>query len=451
LGEKRINLVQALSPNRSIGEIRVGEARTNEAAALVISAKMAKALADTWRSRILMELSVRPMSPSQFVNEVGGELDHIGRCFRQLANWDYIEIAETLRGGHRRGAVEHVYRSIHRAHFDTSTWEGLPRNHRDQFSGSILESYVARIAEAIEAGTFDDEIDRHLSWDAIPLDRTAWNQLGARLNDVLHSLPELEIEAMERMAGTDEEPIPTTVGLAAFRSPVSGELLGVPPRQRRDELGPAPSAEPFAISAKMAKAVANKWRSRILMELRVRPMSATQFVREVGGGRVHISRCFRQLAEWDYIEVFETRTGGERRGGIEKVYRLKQRAHFDTQTWEQLPRFLRDEFSSAILQSYFARITEAIEAETFDAETDRHLSWDGVALDRIAWAQLTERLDQLLDWLPELEQEAADRIAASEEEPIPTTVGLAAFRSPKSSQIDPRAREQALKEQAATL
>ncbi len=410
------------------------KARTNEAAAFVISAKMARALADRWRSRILMELSVRPLSPSQFVEQVGGELQEIGRCFRQLAAWDYIEVIETRTGRGSGKGVEHVYRSIQRAHFDTSVWERLPRIHRDAFSGSILESYFARIGQAIAVGTFDDELDRHLSWDGVPLDRLAWTQLGTRLDEILDWLPVLAAEAVRRMAKSGEEPIPATVGLAAFRSPTATELA-MPPRFQAQEPAAAPEASPFVISAKMAKAVANKWRSRILMELRVRPMSPTQFVNKVGGGQRNINRCFQQLAEWDYIEVIDIRTGGRRRGAVEKIYALKQRAHFDSRTWEGLPRFLRDEFSASILHSYFARIAEAIEAGTFDAEVDRHLSWDGIALDRIAWSQLIAAVDEVLSWLLILEEEAAVRMAKSGEEPIQTTVGLAAFRSPKSSEI----------------
>lgn len=190
----------------------------------LISAKMAKALANAWRARILAELSVRPMSPSQFVDEVGGELTNIARCFRQLAEWDYIEIVETRRGGRRRGGVEHVYRGIQRAHYDTESWKALPRLLRDDISGNILASYFARIAEAVDAGTFDAELDRHLSWDGVALDRQAWTELGERLDEVLGWLPELEAESTKRMAETGEEPIPTTVGLAAFRSPKPSEL-----------------------------------------------------------------------------------------------------------------------------------------------------------------------------------------------------------------------------------
>jgi hypothetical protein len=406
----------------------VPEPKVDEAA-FVISYKMARALADNWRSRILMELSVQPLSPSQFVDLVGGDLSEISRCFRQLAEWDYIEIVETRTGGQRRGGVERIYRRIQPAYFDTSVWESLPRAYRDEFTGSALESYIERISEAIAAGTFDDEVDRHLSWDVVALDRIAWTELGSRLDEILSWVSDLGAESARRMAETGEEPIPATVGLAAFRSPpeVSGVL---PPRKRGD-----PSYAPLVISHKMAKAVANKWRSRILMELRVRTMSPTQFAKEIGGGRRHISRCFSQLAEWDYIEVAETRSGGQRRGGEEKIYRLKRRAYFDAPTWETLPRFLRDECSSSSLHSYFAKVNEAIEAGTFDAEVDRHLSWDGPSLDRLAWNQLGAAADDVLDLLPHLEAEAAERMAASGEEQIPTTVGLAVFRSPRSSKI----------------
>ena len=57
-------------------------------------------------------------------------------------------------------------------------------------------------------------------------------------------------------------------------------------------------------------------------------------------------------------------------------------------------------------------------------------------LDRQAWTQLNLRLDELLfSVIPDLEDEAAQRMAVSGEEPIPTTYGLTAFRSPKQSEI----------------
>jgi DNA-binding transcriptional regulator GbsR (MarR family) len=405
----------------------------SEPAAFGISAKMAKALTDEWRFRILTELSVRTLSPSQFVEEVGGELTHISRCFRQLANWGYVEVIEERPGRRRGAAVEHVYRGIQRAHFNTSAWKGVPRTRRDALSISVLESYFDRVTEAIETGTFDDEIDRHLSWDGIVLDRVAWTQLVTRLDQVLDWLSALKVQAAERIAKTEEEAIPTTVGLAAFRSPRHPEVVISSPRRYPTTAGLSSARPPVTISPKMARALSNRWRSRILMELNARPLSPSQFVEEIGGSMTHVSRCFRQLAEWGYAEVIEERKGGRHGGGVERVYRNTQRAYFDTATWETLPRFLRNEVSNSFLASYLARITEALEADTFDAENDRHLSWTPAVLDRTAWSELVSRLDEILDWLPKLEAEATERMKVTAEEPISTTIGLAAFRSPNAS------------------
>lgn len=190
-------------------------------------------------------------------------------------------------------------------------------------------------------------------------------------------------------------------------------------------------APPLLISAKLAKALANPWRNRILMELHLRPMSPSQFSEEFGGSLPVIARYFRELREWDFLEVAEELRGGGRRGGVEKVYRAIRRAHFDTASWEELPPKLRRECSGAVLDGLIARIEEAVDAETFDAETDRHLSWKALALDRQAWSECGEMLDDVLAWVGLLEAEASARIAAGEAEAIPATLALMSFRSPE--------------------
>lgn len=165
-----------------------------------------------------MEVSLRPMSPSQFIEEVGGSMTNIARCFRELAQIGFVEIVEERKGGRRGGGIERIYRSTLRAYFDTSTWMGLPQLIREEISQFFLDGYFDRISEAFEAGTIDAEIDRHLSWKPVVIDRPAWMLIGEDLNDVLGQLSKLEAESADR-ADDVEDLIPTTVGLAAFRSP----------------------------------------------------------------------------------------------------------------------------------------------------------------------------------------------------------------------------------------
>jgi DNA-binding HxlR family transcriptional regulator len=394
-----------------------------------ISAKMAKALADHWRVRILAELSVRPMSPSSFAEEAGGELTHISRCFRQLADWGYIEVVERRPGRRRGAAIEHVYRGIQRAHFDTASWNAVPREGRNAVSYAAVSSYFARVSEAVDAGTFDTEVDRHLSWDSLALDKEAWGRLGRRLDDVLEWLPELAVESSRRLDDSGEEPIPTVVGLSAFRSPQSPvTMLQV---TRFHDQAPAPSDVEFefAFGPAMAKALSNNWRCRILLELTHRPLSPSQFVEEIGGSMTHIARCFRELAELGLVEVFEQRPGGRHGGGVERIYRCLRRPYFDATTWETLPRLVREEMSQSFLNSYLDRVVEAMATDTFDAEEDRHFSWKPVLLDRAAWREVSGRLDEILTDLPELEQESVARTPELDSL-IPTIVGLASFRSP---------------------
>lgn len=404
---------------------------TNIAASpLELSARVAKPLANPWRNRILAELLLRPMSPKEFTEKIGGPgLPAIARYFRELKEWGFLEVAEERRGGNRRGAVEKVYRGIQRIQFDTSTWEQLPRYLRSECSHSMMEGLTSRITEAVEAGTFDAEKTRHLSWKTVLLDREAWSEYSRYLDTVLAQLEPLEVESVSRIR-TQGNSLLATVGLLAFRSPAKRATL-----QER-EAPPTSDEQPhFLMSARTAKALANPWRNRILQELHTRPMSPKQFVGEIGGPDLStVARYFRQLKKWGYLEIAEELKGGARRGSVEKVYRAVRRAHFNAATWEKLPLETRSACSVSMLDGLMERLNDAIAADTFDAELDRFLCWKTVQFDRGAWEQFGHTLDQALEHLALLERASEERLVDGEGEQIPATVGLLAFRSPESLQ-----------------
>ena len=398
---------------------------------LQLSAHLAKPLANPWRNRIMMELHLRPMSPKQFADEFGGELPSVARYFRELRNWGFLEIAEERRGGKRRGAVEKVYRAIQRVHFDTPTWEALPHYLRRECSWSMIEGLLLRIASAIEEGSFDAEKDRHLSWKAIRLDRQAWSEYVERLDQILFWLEDLEVGSTQRVAEGAVTPMPITVALLAFRSPAESVSIDVSLREQDSIAEAGPAGPHFLMSPKTAKALANPWRNRILAELHLRPMSPKQFVNEIGGPDIAtVARYFRQLKKWGYLEILEELRGGSRRGSVEKVYRAVRRAHFNTTAWESLSSDLRSECSGAMLDGLVLRIHEAMTADTFDAEMNRHLSWKALWVDRQAWTECVTKLDETLAWVNNLEIQSAERLEQGEAEAIPATVGLMAFRAP---------------------
>jgi DNA-binding transcriptional ArsR family regulator len=401
-----------------------------------LSNQLAKPLANAGRNRILMALHyLHPMSATQLTEAFGGSnLSSVARHLRALEEWGLLEIAGELRGGRRRGGIEKVYRPMRAAHFATPVWETLPHHLRAEWSGSMVEGLLLRLTQALRAGTFDAESDRHLSSERLVLDRRAWGEFVAGLDTILDWVGELEIESDQRRSQTGNERFPATVGLLAFRSPpgsVEVSLDSIWAGMRPDNL--RVRVPYFLMSPTTAKALANPWRNRILTELHIRPRSAKQFIDEFGGpDSATVARYFRQLRQWGFLEVAQELRGGARRGSTEKVHRPLRRVHFNMTAWKALPMNLRSGPSGATLGSLVHRVNEAVQADTFDAETDRHVSWKGVSLDREAWAEYVNRLDEVHAWAEELEVQSAERLAAGNAEEIPVTAALMAFRSPES-------------------
>jgi hypothetical protein len=119
---------------------------------------------------------------------------------------------------------------------------------------------------------------------------------------------------------------------------------------------------------------------------------------------------------------------------VECIYRNTKRAYFDAESWETLPRLVRTEVSGAFLSSYHDRVVEAVEAGTFDALTDRHLSWTPLRVEKTGWNQICSFLDETLDWLPELESDSLGRSEGDVSQLIPTIVGMTSFRSPDQTE-----------------
>src|SRR6476469_3412141 len=103
------------------------------------------------------------------------------------------------------------------------------------------------------------------------------------------------------------------------------------------------------VSERLAKALANPVRVKILDALNRRAMSVTQFVRanpEYSHSQIY--GHFRKLEEFACIELEEEKTGGKRRGGVEKFFRATARSLFDESHWARLPESLMNRITSGV-------------------------------------------------------------------------------------------------------
>jgi len=186
---------------------------------------------------------------------------------------------------------------------------------------------------------------------------------------------------------------------------------------------------------RLSKVFADPLRMKILAECNTREMSPKQFFSEFGGGSIsRVSRAFDVLAEYGWLEMTRTETGGQRRGAVEHFYRATGPAVFDETTWPGVPESMRNLVSWRILETFAAQVQEAIEAGTIDARDDRHFSWMPLKLDQQGWDNAIAKVDALFYWFQEEQERAKARIAESGEEPIPMTVALAAFESPEDTE-----------------
>jgi len=186
--------------------------------------RLSKVFADPLRMTVLAECNMRELSPKLFHREFGGgPLPRVARAFEVLEEYDWLELTRTETGGARRGGVEHFYVATGPAIFDEELWPEVPESMRKLVSWRIVETFTERVMEALEEGTIDERIDRHISWMPLLLDQQGWDEAIGKVDALFYWFFAEQEAANLRMADSGEEAIPMTVALAAFESPKETE------------------------------------------------------------------------------------------------------------------------------------------------------------------------------------------------------------------------------------
>jgi predicted ArsR family transcriptional regulator len=390
------------------------------------------------RQRMMAELLMRDISPTQFHEEFGGgSVPRVDRHLQALAGRGWAMLVEEKSGGRRRGGTEHFYRATKPVAFDTPTWSQLPYSIRATISQVVFKELSKRVQRALEAGTLDARPDRHLSWTPLLLDQCGWARVIAAVDALFEALPEEQAAARQRIAESGENPILMTVSLAAFESigsqkgPESGCHLDLV------EVTASP-VEPFR---RVSKLLEDEICLLIVDELHLRAMSVPQFHNEFGDelgvSRDCIRGRFKRLIELNWLMKTGVRKVEGRRGAPEHVYRATRPPVFGSESWAQLPTSIRATHSWRAFDNLSKQVRMAMEAGTFDARTDRHQTWSPLRVDRQGWERVIAKVDAVFHSLFKEQKAAKVRMAKSGEDPIPMIVALAAFESPKNTEKQP--------------
>lgn len=397
--------------------------------------RLAVVFADELRLKIVTELYMREMSPSGFHAEFGGgSVARVDRHFKRLAEHGWLRFIRSESGGARRGGKEHFYRATELAVFDDETWSMVPYSIRVAFSWRTFGQLAERVREALRADTFDARAGSHLSSTPLLLDPRGWDEVIAAVDELFESLFEEQADAKLRIFNSGEKPLLATAALALFESPPHprGVDGGV-----RAQLAEGPTS-PVPFSQRLSKVLADDVSLEIVAETNLQEMSARQFHEEVGGASLEsIRRRFKMLAENGWLSKVSEKRGGKRRGATEHFYRATAPPIFHTQAWVTVPDSVKASYRWRAFEQLSDRVKEAIDAGTFEARTDNHLSWSLLRLDRQGWENVATAVDALFHFACEVEEAAKARMASSGGKPVTADLALAAFESPKDSEKAP--------------
>ena len=182
------------------------------------------------------------------------------------------------------------------------------------------------------------------------------------------------------------------------------------------------------VDRRLAKALSHPLRTHILAILNERVASPNMIATELGEPLGNVSYHVKTLAQLECVELVRTEP---RRGAIEHFYKAVVRPFFSDREWERLPPSVRHGISDMALQLAWEDASEAMEAGTFDRRADRHLTRSPLVLDEPGWREVNELLNELLERVPEVEAQSAERIASSSEPGIHTRMVLMHFEAGK--------------------
>jgi DNA-binding transcriptional ArsR family regulator len=181
------------------------------------------------------------------------------------------------------------------------------------------------------------------------------------------------------------------------------------------------------VDQRLAKALSHPLRARIFAILNEQVASPNEIADMVGERLPNVSYHARVLVDLECIELVRT---AQRRGAIEHYYRAVRRPFFTDTEWRGLPRSGRQAVVDAGLRVIWDDIAEAIEAGTFQARPDMHLSRTPLVVDEQGWGELRDAVAGLLEEADRISRRSGERLAGAEEDGIAARLVLIQFEAP---------------------
>lgn len=183
---------------------------------------------------------------------------------------------------------------------------------------------------------------------------------------------------------------------------------------------------------RLARVFEDPLRMKVLGECTIRPMSPRSFREGFGGGSLaKIAQAFELLEQDGWLERARHGTGKEPPDEYGRLFGATEPPVVDDDAWAELPDSIKAVVSWRIFEGLTSRVKEAMQAGTISERADSHITWTPLELDRQGWKSMIARVNAVFESLSDEQEAASARMARSGEEPIPVTVALLTFESPR--------------------
>jgi len=406
--------------------------------AIAISERLARALAHPLRVQVLSVLNEREaISPKEFkdTTDAPAPISTVAKQFRVLEELRCIEMTGTRKSGRN---IERLFQATQRPAFDRQAWELLPLPTKRGLSARIFATYMDRIAQAVEAETFDARNGRRFSWLHRTYDEIAWAKMIDATEAVLWWSLDAQLESRRRLSRTGETPIPLVSSLSTIEA--------APATDGSESLAQLQCA-PFFLekggemffNPNLAAGFTHDLRIRIFAALSRWPLSPRdfheRFGRRLGVTLSNVAQHFRRLEMLGCIELLDIRKG--RHKSRERVFRAIPHSLFDGSAWIRMPTSIRAEVTSLTATTFVRAYADAFAANTFDKRAESHFSWVGMKVDEQGWNELTTAQAVLLRYSRVLAEESRERLDRSPGQGIPVLIGVGCFEAPPEMEVTP--------------
>jgi AcrR family transcriptional regulator len=168
-------------------------------------------------SRVGLILNTRKASAEMIAREIGVPADRVREQIDHLVGAGLIVALEeeTDTGDGSTETFYHIVSDI----VEDDRWEAMSLPERQVVSKQVAELVKAEFDQAIELGTFDARVDRHLSRMPLLLDERGWRDLFTAHYKAFQASLVIQAEAAERLESSGERSIPGSSIQALFEVP----------------------------------------------------------------------------------------------------------------------------------------------------------------------------------------------------------------------------------------